>query len=41
MSDAASLSSSVGTLGGAKKLKKDSVGTVFLTILVCLVSEWL
>jgi hypothetical protein len=40
MSDAASSSSSsVGALGGEKKLKKDSVGTVFLTTRVCLVSK--
>ncbi len=40
MSDAASSSSSsVGAFGGEKKLKKDSVGTVFLTTRVCFVSE--
>lgn len=39
MSEAASSSSSVGALGGEKKLKKDSVGTVFLTMRVCLVSD--
>lgn len=37
MSDAAD-SSSPGGLGGEKKLKNDSVGTVFLTTRVCLVS---
>lgn len=39
MSLAASSSSSEGALGGEKKLKNDSVGTVFLTIRVCLVSN--
>jgi hypothetical protein len=38
MSEEASSSSSCGGEGGSKKLKNDSVGTVFLTTRVCLVS---
>lgn len=41
MSDAASSSSSAGGFGGEKKLKNESVGTVFLTIRVCFVSTTL
>jgi hypothetical protein len=37
MSEATS-SSSLGAAGGAKKLKNDSVGTVFLMTRVCFVS---